>query len=81
MTEVAANRRTGSRAGDPQEGGGVLRRRSVPGATGAAAAMPVAAPDLISRGTVKTHLLHVFAKLGVHTRAELAADAIRHGLG
>jgi len=35
----------------------------------------------ISRGTVKTHLMHVFAKLGVHTRAELAAAAIRHGLG
>jgi DNA-binding CsgD family transcriptional regulator len=35
----------------------------------------------ISRGTLKTHLLHVFAKLGVHTRAELAAAAIRHGLG
>jgi predicted ATPase/DNA-binding CsgD family transcriptional regulator len=35
----------------------------------------------ISRGTVKTHLLHVFAKLGVHTRAELAAAAIRRGLG
>jgi predicted ATPase/DNA-binding CsgD family transcriptional regulator len=35
----------------------------------------------ISRGTVKTHLLHVFAKLGVHTRAELAAAAIKHGLG
>jgi DNA-binding CsgD family transcriptional regulator len=35
----------------------------------------------ISRGTVKTHLLHVFAKLGVRTRAELAAAAIRHGLG
>ena len=35
----------------------------------------------ISRGTVKTHLLHVFAKLGVHTRAELAAAAIRHGFG
>jgi predicted ATPase/DNA-binding CsgD family transcriptional regulator len=35
----------------------------------------------ISRGTVKTHLLHVFAKLGVHTRAELAAAAFRHGLG
>ena len=34
----------------------------------------------ISRGTVKTHLLHVFAKLGVHTRAELAAAAIRQGL-
>ena len=35
----------------------------------------------ISRGTVKTHLQHVFAKLGVRTRAELAAAAIRHGLG
>jgi predicted ATPase/DNA-binding CsgD family transcriptional regulator len=35
----------------------------------------------ISRGTVKTHLLHVFAKLGVHTRAELAAAATRRGLG
>ena len=35
----------------------------------------------ISRGTVKTHLLHIFAKLGVHTRAELAAAAIRRGLG
>jgi DNA-binding CsgD family transcriptional regulator len=35
----------------------------------------------ISRGTVKTHLLHVFTKLGVHTRSELAAAAIRHGLG
>ncbi len=34
----------------------------------------------ISRGTVKTHLEHVFAKLGVRTRAELAAAAIRHGL-
>jgi predicted ATPase/DNA-binding CsgD family transcriptional regulator len=34
----------------------------------------------ISRGTVKTHLLHVFAKLGVHSRAELAAAAIRRGL-
>jgi DNA-binding CsgD family transcriptional regulator len=35
----------------------------------------------ISRGTVKTHLQHLFAKLGVHTRAELAAAAIRRGLG
>jgi DNA-binding CsgD family transcriptional regulator len=35
----------------------------------------------VSRGTVKTHLQHVFSKLGVHTRAELAAAAIRHGLG
>jgi DNA-binding CsgD family transcriptional regulator len=32
----------------------------------------------ISRGTVKTHLAHVFAKLGVSTRAELAVAATRH---
>ena len=30
---------------------------------------------LMSRATVKTHLAHVFAKLGVATRAELAALA------
>ncbi|MGH9036895.1 MAG: LuxR C-terminal-related transcriptional regulator [Acidimicrobiia bacterium] len=34
----------------------------------------------IGRGTVKTHLAHVFAKLGVTTRAELAAEATRRGL-
>ena len=33
----------------------------------------------ISRGTVKTHLEHVFTKLGVRTRAELAAAAARRG--
>ena len=32
----------------------------------------------ISRGTVKTHLAHVFAKLGVTSRAELAVAATRH---
>jgi DNA-binding CsgD family transcriptional regulator len=32
----------------------------------------------MSRGTVKAHLAHVFAKLGVATRAELAAMAARH---
>jgi DNA-binding CsgD family transcriptional regulator len=31
----------------------------------------------ISRGTVKVHLSHIFAKLGTSTRAELAAEAIR----
>jgi DNA-binding NarL/FixJ family response regulator len=31
----------------------------------------------VSRGTVKTHLEHVYAKLGVHNRAELAAAAVR----
>ncbi len=33
----------------------------------------------ISRGTVKVHLSHVFAKLGVSTRSELAAEATRRG--
>jgi DNA-binding CsgD family transcriptional regulator len=32
---------------------------------------------LMGRATVKTHLLHVFAKLGVSSRAELVAAAIR----
>jgi predicted ATPase/DNA-binding CsgD family transcriptional regulator len=31
----------------------------------------------ITRGTVKVHLSHVYAKLGVHNRAELAAEAAR----
>jgi DNA-binding CsgD family transcriptional regulator len=34
----------------------------------------------IGRGTVKTHLGHVFIKLGVVTRTELAAEATRRGL-
>jgi DNA-binding CsgD family transcriptional regulator len=34
----------------------------------------------MSLGTVKTHLGHVFAKLGVSTRAELVAEAVRRGL-
>jgi DNA-binding CsgD family transcriptional regulator len=33
---------------------------------------------LMGRATVKTHLAHVFTKLGVHTRAELAAAVVRH---
>jgi DNA-binding CsgD family transcriptional regulator len=35
----------------------------------------------ISRETVKTHLAHVFTKLGVNNRAELAALAARHDPG
>jgi DNA-binding NarL/FixJ family response regulator len=34
----------------------------------------------ISRGTVKVHLSHTFAKLGIATRAELAAEATRRAL-
>ncbi|HEX3830622.1 MAG TPA: LuxR C-terminal-related transcriptional regulator [Solirubrobacteraceae bacterium] len=34
----------------------------------------------ISRGTVKVHLSHIFAKLGIATRAELAAEATRRAL-
>ena len=34
----------------------------------------------ISRGTVKTHLSHVYAKLGIANRSELAAEATRRGL-
>jgi predicted ATPase/DNA-binding CsgD family transcriptional regulator len=33
---------------------------------------------LIARGTVKTHLEHVFAKTGLRNRSELAAAVIRH---
>jgi predicted ATPase/DNA-binding CsgD family transcriptional regulator len=34
----------------------------------------------VSRATVKTHLVHIFAKLGIRSRSELAAEAIRRGL-
>lgn len=34
----------------------------------------------ITRSTVKTHLSHVFTKLGVSTRAELASEATRRGI-
>ena len=35
----------------------------------------------VSRGTVKTHLEHVYAKLGLRNRAELAAAAARRSPG
>jgi DNA-binding CsgD family transcriptional regulator len=34
----------------------------------------------IAPGTVKVHLSHIFAKLGIATRAELAAQAASHDL-
>ena len=39
----------------------------------------IASRLFIARGTVKTHLTHVFAKLGLTTRASLAAEATRRG--
>ncbi len=44
----------------------------------------VAARLFVSRATVKTHLVHIFTKLGIDSRSELAAAAIlirRHRIG
>jgi DNA-binding CsgD family transcriptional regulator len=38
----------------------------------------IASALFMSRATVKTHLSHIFPKLGVTSRAELAAEATRH---
>src|SRR5215813_12000437 len=40
----------------------------------------IAARLFVSRATIKTHLLHVFAKLGVASRSELASEAIKAGI-
>ncbi len=40
----------------------------------------IAARMFVSRATVKTHLIHIFAKLDVSSRSELAALAIKRGL-
>jgi len=40
----------------------------------------IAARLFIAPGTVKVHLSHIFAKLGITTRAELAAQAATHDL-
>jgi DNA-binding CsgD family transcriptional regulator len=36
---------------------------------------------LMGRATVKTHLEHIFTKVGIRTRAELAAEAVRRTSG
>jgi DNA-binding CsgD family transcriptional regulator len=40
----------------------------------------IAAALFIGARTVQTHVGNLFAKLGVNTRAEAAAVAVRHGL-
>jgi len=40
----------------------------------------IAAKLFVSRATVKTHLVHIFAKLSVGSRSALAAEAVRRGM-
>ena len=40
----------------------------------------IAARLFVSRATVKTHLIHIFSKLGIDSRSELAAAAITRGI-
>ena len=40
----------------------------------------IAARLFVSRATVKTHLVHIFSKLGIESRSELVAEAIRRGI-
>jgi predicted ATPase/DNA-binding CsgD family transcriptional regulator len=39
----------------------------------------IAARLFVSRATIKTHLMHIFAKLGVESRSALAAEALKRG--
>ena len=40
----------------------------------------IAAQLLIGESTVKTHLIHIFNKLGVKGRTEAVAEAARRGI-
>ena len=40
----------------------------------------IAARLFVSRATVKTHLTHVFSKLGIGSRSELIGEAIKRGI-
>jgi len=40
----------------------------------------IAARLFVSRATVKTHLIHIFSKLGIDSRSELVAEAVRRGI-
>jgi two-component system nitrate/nitrite response regulator NarL len=47
---------------------------------GGASAPEIARKLHLSTGTVKTHLLHLYEKLGVSDRAAAVAEAMRKGL-
>ena len=40
----------------------------------------IAARRLVSRATVKTHLVRIFARLGIDSRSQLVAEALRRGI-
>ncbi len=40
----------------------------------------IASRLFVSRATVKTHLVHIFSKLGIDSRSELVAEGIRRGI-
>ncbi len=42
--------------------------------------LEIASRLFVSRSTVKSHLLHIFSKLGIDSRSELAAEAIKRGI-
>jgi DNA-binding CsgD family transcriptional regulator len=74
--------RSRGRRGRPKSGWGslTLTERDVVALTAAGLSnRDIAAQMLISEGTVRTHLRSVFAKIGVRSRAELAAEAARRG--
>jgi DNA-binding CsgD family transcriptional regulator len=79
---VAYARRSRGERGRPAAGWGSLTptERQVVDLVADGLSNPQIAERLfMSRGTVKAHLTHVFSKLSVSTRAELAAVVARHG--
>ncbi|MGQ0575649.1 MAG: amidase family protein [Pseudonocardia sp.] len=81
---VAYARRARGRRGRPDHGWDALTPTELEVVRLVAAGLSndaVAQRLFVARSTVKTHLLHVFAKLGVGSRAELAARAVHRGLG
>ncbi|HKA48891.1 MAG TPA: LuxR C-terminal-related transcriptional regulator [Candidatus Dormibacteraeota bacterium] len=40
----------------------------------------IAARRFVSRATVKTHLVRIFARLGIDSRSQLVAEALRRGI-